>query len=274
MKKLTKLFAGLLLLGALVVPAKAENLRDLQYDLLAANYAAEYVASNNTEMIKIEYVGSSTEAVVSVRNTEISAYAPAGTLDTGFGVAGYYQFANPLYDTIGEVCDAIELLADYKCTMLAAITDDAPKFLRDQLWTASGDLKAVGGLRLKSDTGGSDDISDTFTFFERVGITPLKGRRVLLKECKMSSNGTDALKAFGKLRRFEGSVDRVTRNDSTIVWAEGTVDETTKTVTWTDANGRGGLLFGKGEHVVAGIDNDGTSQQFATNAIECRWEER
>ena len=274
MKKLTEMFALLLLVGALAVPARAQNLNTLQVKELNANYMGERVASNDTEMMKLTYVGSSTEAFVSIRNTEITAYAPLHVIDTSFGTSGYYQFADTAYDTLGELCNAIELLDDYKCELLAGISDDAPKFLRDVLETvgSAADLKASGGSRVKSDTGGSDDVDDTFTFFERVGITPLPGRRVLLRECKGNFNVITDLKVFGKLRKYEGATDGVTRNDATVVWSTITADDTDLTVTWSD-NGKGGLLFGRDEHVVIGIDNDATGEQAAANFLECKWDE-
>lgn len=254
------------------VPVRAENLRDLQVKALNAVYMSEYRASNNPEAMLLTYVGSSTEAVLSIEHLRIVGYAPFNVPDANFGTAGVYDITAAAYDTMGELCDAIDDLSDYKCSLLDAKRDDDTQKLRDQVETSgTNDLKASGGFRVKEDTGASYDVSDTNVFANRIGITPLTGRRVLLKECKYFNLGGDNFKVFGKLRKWEGSDDGVTRDDTTVVWNQGATSQTLLTVTFTDANGSGGLQFAVDEHVVIGNDTDAATAQAATNSVLCRW---
>ena len=267
MKKMM-LFVALLL--GLTARGWAGGLEDLQSKWYDSENNSELVVSTDSLMINLTYVGSSTEAVVTIGSGVVSGYAPALILDTNLN----FDISAAAYDTIGELCDKIENLADYKCSMLGAKRDDSSRLLRDQT-NASGtnDLKAAGGFDVKADTG-----SDSGTFqgaqanLLRIGITPKTGKRVILSACTANVNVAGDFRVFGKRRKYEG-ISTPTRNDTTRVWTAATTDDTDLTTTWSVAGGIEGTEFAIDEHVV--IDGSSTgSQGLPANFLRCSWKER
>ena len=277
MKKLTVVLSVFLGLALGALPAKADNLEDAQLRFFNAYNSADRVNTSSSVAMNLSYVGSSTEAVVTIAVGAITAYAPQGTADTTFGVsAGSYAFVGATYDTFGELCDAIDALASYECVLKGAKRDDNTTTIRDQTaTTGTNDLKAVGGFDVYFDTGGMSNLANG-TYFERIGFVPNSGKRVLLKSCliNVSTNVTaGSFNVYGKLRRYEGVSDGVTRNDTTLVYEDPTVAfGTDETTTWTES-GLGGLEFAKDAHVIVSAGN-GTVIQPVGGFARCLWSER
>jgi hypothetical protein len=276
-KKVLNLLAPLLLAVSVSGTVCAKSLADLQIDELDKFQMAELVNGQDRAgvggniAINLFYSGSSTESAVNVSSHQVIAYAPIGTADTNFGTSGIYELGSTSYDTIGELCDAIDALSDYACTMKGAKRDDASTLLYDVTAAAATDMRASGGYDVSFDTGG---FVATNAYDLRIGITPQDGKRVILKQCVQNINISSAgdLKVYGKLHKYETATD-ITRNDTTGVW-DGTAatDDTDQTVNFADSNGNGGLEFGINEHVVIAGDSD--AAQATTNHMTCRWVEK
>lgn len=280
MKKTIKSYLIALMLlplfGALVAPAAALSFEEAEMRIADAISSAQRVASNDTACLNLFYVGSATEAVVTISRTDLTGYAPGNVLDTNFGLSGStFVLNSTAYDTMGEVCDAVDALSDYRCSMLACKRDDNSNLLRDQT-AASGtnDLKAAGGFNVKLDTGSAQVL--TATNIEGIGITPNSGRRVLLKQAVTNISVIGTLNVYGQLRKYESANDGVTRNDTTLVWSSITADDVDKTETWS-ITGRGGIEFAKDAHVVVRGSTPLTGaadMQVAANFLQLYWEER
>ncbi len=266
----------LALLTALSLPlvGRAEgNLDALQVRHLSQFQVADRKAGLAAESVRLFYVGTATEAVVTITTTVITAYAPAGTLDSAnFGVSGSsYTLFSAAYNTVGELCDAIDALPLYGCEMLASRRGDNSTTLWDQV-AASGtnDLKAAGGARIKIDTGVGTDAAGN-AYVVRIGMTPSSGKRIKLKTTTCNANVIGTLNISGKLQKYEGATDGVTRNDDTIVWSAVTADDTDLTIPGTVTED-GFLSFAKDAHVVISAGN-GTSAQAAANFCQGQWSE-
>jgi len=260
--------------------AQAESLRDMETAEAAKLRVGYRVASVDSLALNLTYVGSSTECVVTITTTVITAYAPAGTADSSnFGAsASSYTLFSAAYDTMGELCDVIDALDDYNCSLLGAKRDDGTIRLRDQTaTTGTNNLKASGGANFKfsDESEATTPTGNTGVYDIRVGITPNSGRRVMLKTCTVNANIADTVRVYGKLRKYEGSSDGVTRNDTTEVWRAVTADDTDKQIPIDVLDDSGFLEFGKDEHVVIGVGlGQITGVQAASNFAECLWYEK
>lgn len=267
------LFVGLL---SALAPraAHAISLTELQVAELNKVRAADRVAHNNSKCANLAYVGSSTEAVVTILPQAITAYAPAGTADSSnFGVSLSSYVFTSTYDTMGELCDAIDDLADYKCTLLGCNRADVSARLREQTATSgTNDLKAAGGFDVLLDTGSNQGNQLTDVYDIAIGINPGSGKRVMIKTLTANINVDGTVLVYGKLKKFEGSDDGVTRNDTTLVWSAATADDTSLQVPVTLTE-TGWLEFAKDAHVVVQGGN-GTGVQAAANFLEVQWDER
>lgn len=274
------------LLVAAPKPAQAVGLLELQVAELDKESLGARVDHNSAVAMRLYYVGSATEAVVTITTTVITAYAPAGTADSSnFGVsAGSYTLFSAAYDSMGELCDVIDALANYECILEGAKRDDNTKRLRDQT-AASGtcDLKAAGGCGIKF-SNESDGRANTESYDMRIGINPHIGKRVVLKTCTANISGTDTLKVYGKLAKFEAGSDgspkglagvtAAARDDTTEVHSVATADDTDKTIPASvPTGGAGWLTFAKDAHVVVSAGNT-TNVQTSGNGLECQWDER
>ena len=202
MKTLKMAFPLLALVCASLAPkaAQAKETRDLEASRLAARSYWYQVSANSSPALSLYYVGTATESLVYISSTLITAFAPIGTADTGFGTAlGSYDLSAAAYDTFGELCDAIDGLANYGCRLLGAKRDDNTNRLRDQAATSgTNDLKAAGGFDVKFDTapvagGGTPEAFDL-----RVGVTPESGKRVVMKKCEWNANGANTALIYGR----------------------------------------------------------------------------
>jgi hypothetical protein len=284
MKSLILTLLAVAALSAGPLAARAEsNLDALQVRKLSAYQAADRKAGLAGEAVRLWYVGTATEAVVTITTTSITAYAPAGTADSAnFGLSlSSYQLNTAAYNTMGELCDAIDALTYYGCELLGARRDDASALLKDQVATSgTNDLKASiplsgnigGGARILLDAGvGTLEDPAGTVYVDRVGIRPAAGKRVRLKTVTCNGNVIGTLNISGKLQKYEGISDGVTRDDSTIVWSAVTADDTDLTIPGTVTED-GFLSFAKDAHVVVSVGN-GTSSQAAANFCQAQWTE-
>lgn len=254
--------------------AQAKSLADLQISDLNRIRSGVLASANTSYCLNLSYVGSSTEAVVYIDSSVITAYAPAGTADSSnFGLsASSYSLGSAAYDTTGELCDAIDALDNYKCSLLGCKRNDASNLLRNQAATSgTNDLKAAGGFSVTFDTNPAAGGDVTQVFVLRVGMTPKTDRRILLKSCTANANVAGTVLIYGKLRKFEGVSDGVTRNDTTLVWSKVTADDTDLNLPAT-LTSSGWLEFAKDAHVVVSAGN-GTGIQAAANYLECQFDE-
>ena len=256
-------------------PVFSATLSDLQVRELEKFPMARLVDFNDSHLMNIHYVGTSTEAAIGVTSITITAATPFGTADTTFGTSGTYDLEATAYDTIGELCDAIEALADYECTITDGKRNDDPALLAD-ITAAAGsyDANAVGGYNLLIDSG---TYLSSASLLLRVGITPMSGRRVILKGCVANSKGTGPVVVYGKLRKFEGVSDGVTRNDTTAVWTSAaSVADTSTVYPYNSASFPvlQWMEFGIDEHVVISDNGDAGVNVTATNFLQCFWDER
>lgn len=260
--------------GVLVAPASALSLDDAWMKVVNAIGVAQRAESNDSDCLNLRYVGASTQSIVAVTPTAISAYAPFNVADTSFGSSGSYDLTAAAYDTMGELCDAIDGLSDYTCQLLGCKRDDDSQILRDRAAKA-GDQelqRPESGYTAKIDSGASSVDGAPQGFVIRVGVQPATGRRVVVKKIVANANVAGSLQVFGKLRKYAGADDGVTRNDTTKVWQSALADDTDSTVDFT-VNGSVGLEFAEGEHVVMSAGN-GTGIQAAANFLSAIWEER
>lgn len=268
---------ALVAVSLVVVPAarasSSDELNDA--DLNKIRTAARF-ENNASECANFKYVGSSTEALVTITNSVITAYAPFNVPDSSnFGTASSSYTFSTAYDTMGELCDAVDALANYQCFLVGCRRDDPTTRMRNQTQVSgTNDLKGVGGFTVKLDTGSflaGEEISTVYDI--RVGIVPNSGRRVVLKTCTGNHNVAGSIKVYGKLRKFEGAIDGITRSDTTVVWSAATADDTDLQIPADLLSDSGWIEFARDAHVVISAGN-GTGVQAAANFLECQWDEK
>ena len=288
-------------------PAQALTEHEASVKALAAASVSRTISTGATEAvapgwgmtaINLLYVGSSTEAVITITSGTLLAHAPGGTPDATFsnGSAHSIDLLNGSYDTIGEVCDAINNGSNYQCFMRDARRNDSSKLLYDQtLANGSNNLKDSGGYDVAFDSGGTDNTGYRYVGFFSLGISPAPGKRVILKNCdfNVASDGVTltTVSVSGVLKKYSGAVDGVTRDDATVVWAQNLSTATATTLNFTDT-GLGGIEFAKasasptpqhlnasrsrdpGRVVIrANSDNANANPQTPTSYLRCRWDE-
>ena len=298
-----KPYLGVFLLTAVVLalwagPVRASDLPTTQERVLGAIANAGAVDSGNSTAINLTYLGSGTEAEVTISATAMTFYYnKAGTLivDPAIGTAGVVTFASTLgSNTMGALCDYINGLyaagtAKYICTLIGAKRDDAPILLADQTATTGvRNLGAVGGQNFQFEGASTAGLGSAYVI--RMGLTPATDRRIVLKQCVVKDVGSSNLIVYGKKRKFEAagaqsntiatpaaqiSAAHANDNDTTKVWDEPTAAGTALTEDWDLAGDLGGgFEFGKNEHVVVEVGGGGSTVQVSGDYIRCKWEER
>lgn len=227
---------------------------------------------SDQSLMTIFYTGASTQAVVAVGSGTLSTYlpGPSGTIDLN------YQLDAAAYNTVGELCDAIDAEDNYSCALADGKSDDVSLIAMNIAAANANDAKAAAGYSVLIDSTTSS-AADPATYLNgtgsvlRLGITPESGKRVVLKYCIGNINVIDSLVVWGKLGKYASVSDGVTRNDSTLVYSAVTADDTDKTI--GSIYGLDFIEFAKDEHVVIGsLDRD--SSQAAANFLECTWDEK
>ena len=271
---------GLLLVAGLSF-ADTQDLWDKE---LGAIKTAKSVVGTSTTLLNVKYVGSNASAVWSLLNLTLTFQSPSGTNDSTIGNNGIFDLSLSTVDTLGEICDAIDLVAGYECKLDAGKRDDSINLI----------VNAQSSVDL---TGGGADLAMSTSIFQGIGIRPQPGKHVRLKKCSWLSNSASAeFAVFGKLKREVN--DGRSRNDTTRAF--GTPNATVLMATnfsevafstavaagTTPTNigplDDGALDFADGEHVVirnsTGIgttaQNVVASQFGAVGRLSCSWEER
>lgn len=284
-----KKMVGMSVLALVLAPvaALAGGLEDAQARLTSPRAFWYEVHANSSSVMNVYYVGSGTQAVLSVDANSLDAQVPYGTADTNFGTSGgSYDITAAAYDTLGELCDAIEALADYGCELTGGKRDDSSLILRDRAAVIGDNLKGPGGFDIKTDTGpvvvgaGDSSLSNIMT----MGFWPAPGKRIVLKKCDVNGNVAGDYRVFGKSAYWEvnsraNSRKNASVGDTTNVWLEATADDTTETYDWTPASAvsaSDGWQFATNEHVVVrfGEGSAGTAVQAPANYLRCLVEER
>jgi len=259
----TILLFSLFLLPVNTFAASLQYLQERDLDKIAMS---DYHDSDDATLMNIHYVGDSTECAVAITLDNFLTYTPIGTADLDIDMSA------AAYDTLGEVCDYINADADYECTLVDGKRDDDSSLTTNITAATTTDAKAAGGYYLVGIDSGSAISDGSEEYITRLGITPASGRRVVLKYCNVETDGTGTLLVYGKLAKYAGATDGVTRNDSTLVI--GSIVTANDTA---EANGNiyGGdwLEFAKDEHVVISGGNVATDQS-STALLECFWDEK
>ena len=258
---MTKILISLFSLFLLAGGASAASLADLQVKDLAKFAMSEYKDYNDASLIKLTYDGDEATANVSISSAVMTIAAPNGTT--------IYTLDMTLaaYDTLGELCDYIDDLSDMKCSLTGGKRDDSSILTYDAITTQS--ILGPSGYEIAIGTGAV--FGETGSYINRIGITPQAGHSVVLKYCNVQNDGTGTLNVYGKLKKFEGASDGVTRNDTTLVASMATANDNSE----TDGNIYGGawLEFAKDAHVVISAGN-ATTAQTSTSFLECYWDEK
>ena len=262
-EKLKKIGFLVMCLG-LFVGAKAFALSLEQAQLADSNKTAngDYRTYATGTLFNIFYVGAATGAVVASDGTNFLTYAPYGTADLSLAAA--------TYTTLGALCDKINAATDYVCYLTGGKRDDLVTKIAYTAAALGTDAKVAGGynLLIGSGTAGTGSISE----FNRIGITPAKNRRVVLKWCEGKVAGAANLNIYGKLMKFDGASD-MTRNDTTLVAAP--VMATGTDTVWGNIYGQGNWIeFAPNEHVVISAAPAATQVQVAGDYVQCFWDEK
>lgn len=258
MKKLISLVLFSLALPASLMALGPDELIVREY---AKNAVAEYVLPASASLIKVTYVGVATQSVVTITNDAFTTAAPIGTADLS------YDLSAAAYDTLGELCDAIDAAAGYTCSLTGGKRDDASRLLNDVAGSASvGLVSASGGYDITLDTGGVVHVAGQYV--NRLGITPQLGKRVVLKYCAAQSDAIGSVKVYGRLQKFSNDTSK---GDTTLVASVATADDTALTV--GNVYGGSWMEFAPNQHVVVSVGN-ATTAQTATSSINCFWDEK
>jgi hypothetical protein len=269
MKTLKSMFVIALLLMA--GNSFAMSLQDLQVKDLDKIAVSEYNDYNDATLVKLEYTGSEATALVYIGSGTLSMDAPTGT-----SLVSTVSLNAAAYDTLGELCDYLNTVTYVECSLTGGKRDDASVLMYNTaaLVGTGSSIAGAGGYEVLLGTG-AVVADDTSSEMNRIGITPQSGRRVVLKYCNVTNDGTGVLAIYGKLAKYAGSSDGVTRNDTTLVASMATANDTAE----VDGNIYGGnwLEFGKDEHVVivsGTVLGTGGTAQSSTSSLECYWDEK
>lgn len=253
---LSSLFAMCFISNAMALGSEELIVRQLN-----AKAASAHVLPSEASLFNIHY-GGGADNEINVSSGLINLEAPVGT------VVGNFNLGLAAYDTVGEVCDAINAVDGWTCTMTGGKRDDASVLS----WDVSAQaVNADGGYDVLIGTG-SVLAAESIRYVNRLGIIPAAGKRVSLKYCAVEGDGAGTMKVYGKLAKYEAATDGVTRNDTTLVASFPVADDTAE----VNGNiyGGTGWDFAKDEHVVVSVGNASTSQVDTTSHIFCSWEEK
>ena len=272
MKTLKSLFVIALLLVA--GNASAISLQDLQVKDLDKIAVGDHVDYNDGTLINVKYGGSQATAIMYVSTGMLTIEAPDAT-----AIVSSISLNAAAYDTLGELADYLNTVTDITATLTGGKRDDASVLMANVAAASNPtrhNIAASGGYSVLIGTGAIVP-ADTNPQMLRIGITPQSGRRVALRYCAVGNDGTGVLAIYGKLRKYEGVSDGVSRDDTTLVTSYATADDTAE----TDGNiyGDYAFEFAKDAHVVisAGttLGTGGTAQSTdATTQLDCYWDEK
>jgi len=261
--KTIKMILSFLALSIITSNAMALGSEELLVRSLNKKAVAAYMLPASAHLVNITYVGASTQAILSITADALTTAAPIGTADLSIDMSA------AAYDTLGELCDAINAEDDYNCALTGGKRDDDSSLLSDVAGSATvGVLHDSDGYSVIVASAGAG--AETVTYVNRIGITPETGKRVVLKYCTVQSDGIGAMNVYGKLGKYTSDVSMV-RNDTTLVSSFVLADDTEETNGYL--YGGDWMEFGKDEHVVIDVSLAGTAQT-ATSHILCFWDEK
>jgi hypothetical protein len=266
--------------------AHAKPMEDVVSSRLGAVSYWVSASSSDSKAMLLYYVGSGSEAYVTIDHNSIDAQVPFGTTDTGFGSSGSFDLTASAYDTLGELCDAIDLEDDYGCVLLGAKRDDNSLLLRDQSATnGTNNLKAAGGFEVRFGTASAtaSPAGPNESRILRVGATARVGKSLVLKKCEWNVNGADNGRVYGCSAGTSSSDLGVEQDgmdfpqsqcsDTSELWREVIADDTNEEWDWTSRSGNDGWQFAQDSHVVVSGGNNASVQE-TTNFLRCLFEER
>lgn len=229
---------------------------------LNAKAVSAHVVPSAASLINVYYSGGA-DNEINISSGLLNLEAPVGT------VVGNFNFALPAYDTVGELCDAINAVDAFECKMTGGKRNDASTLT----WiVAAQAVNTSGGYDVLIGTGVVEAAAETIRYTNRLGITPADGKRVSLKYCTIEGDGAGTMLVYGKLAKYETATDGVTRNDTTLAASFPIADDTAETN--GNVYGGAGWDFAKDAHVVIAVGNVTTSQVDTTSHIYCSWEEK
>ena len=239
--------------------AKMRN--DMEYGNSQVNaYNAQYA-------MVIKYVGVSTQAAIAVTTYTMTSEAPLGTFDSKFG--GSTGLRYDTYATFGALCDKINAISGYSCALKDSKRDDAFGLLEYLASSASTDAKASGGYSVPMSTGG---ITTSAPFFDRLGIQPYPGKRVILKSCHTYNNATGTFLVYGTTLKNWWIGGLASLADTTLVYTYPTASNTLLSTDFT-TSGIGGIEFAPDAHVLISAGNV-ASVQTTGDYVQCAWTEK
>lgn len=265
--------------------------------------------STEAVSIRLQYGGTSSEAYVSVLDTNMVFFAPLGTRDSGIGNNGQFDLSQSTNDTVGELCDVINAKSSshkYECFIEDAKRNDNVNLLGNVLSTptlSGGDLKANNGYELLFDNAAGDGYAGIPVMrFQSLGITPESGKRVILKKCEALVAGDSVIMASGRLWKFAAgkdgaaSSDGLVRDDTTEVVELPIISSTTLVTNFVQSVGTGTVIgstqfapatlmdgaveFDRDAHVVVRAGTAGSPNQAGNTVgqvvprIGCSWDEK
>lgn len=260
----------MLLLAVLIAglgPAWATSKDDAELKVADQTAFMVRASSSDSKAMRIWFVGTSTEALLTITSSYIYAYTPGGTLDTDVDSDGVISLADASYDTMGEVCDYFDDLTDYECELLGVKSNDDSKYLDDQTYTSgTNDLNAVGGFEVGLDTGTYYAFEDYWNL--SLGRTPPTDKRLILVSCEVDVNGSAPdIRVYGKPRIFTNQDGKY---DYDLVDLEQLSDDTETVIDWAVSPQTPGLEFAQGSHVTVVAGNESsTYMQAAGNDLRC-----
>ena len=205
MKKNLIVLALLSAIAVLTPRSWAVNLGDAQLaDSDQTAFSAIVLGgAGGSDLAHLYYVGTGTEALVTIAATHMDFFQPAAVTDTTIGASGVITYASTLgANTMGSLCDYINASATkYRCQLTGALRGDAPSILKTQTeTTGTCSLAAAGGCKL---TNNAADII-------RVGIIPSVDHRVVLKQViAYGLCTTDNIGVYGILRPWSSGFDNL-----------------------------------------------------------------
>jgi hypothetical protein len=120
-----KLMLSFLVMALGVSNALALGSEALLVQSLNKKATADIRIISDASLIKVGYVGASTQAAVVIGADVFGTEAPIGTSDLSFDTS------NAAYNTLGELCDAIEAEDDYTCALTGGKRDDDATLLKN-----------------------------------------------------------------------------------------------------------------------------------------------
>lgn len=252
--------------------------------------------ATTTTLMDLYYNGTATASYVNFNASSMTFFAPFNVADTSIGTqtsiytAGTFDLAASTMNTLGQLCDAINAVAAYHCTLTGGIRSDLTTYLPASVVAVSGtnNLNSVGGYLVPVGT----------STIQSLGIIPAQGRRVILNYCSVNGAGVAPLQVFGVRAKYgigAWGLDAFGNvlTDSALAWQSPAITAATTTneplstlipLPWLEF-GAGGVSYtykappvgnAYNGHVVVRLNNfgNGSAAGSSTQFISCQWMEK